>query len=151
MFFGTDLDEEIAGSAGTRVPGLRAVWAPAAGNPIFMEWAKDAWAQVSGRKAGHLGSAEKWSYMAFAGEKPDVVVNIEGECGRKGYRRIQLDTLLETVGDNGEMPFEITDKMIYVPIPWKELCRRRSLMWFLRMSEEQIEESELVIAALLRM
>jgi hypothetical protein len=80
-----------------------------------------------------------------------VVVNIEGECGRKGYRRIQLDTLLETVGDNGEMPFEITDKMIYVPIPWKELCRRRSLMWFLRMSEEQIEESELVIAALLRM
>lgn len=149
VFFGTDLDEAVAGPAGTRVPGFRAIWSPTAAHPIFVAWAADAWKQVSGRKAGHLGSAEKWSYLAFAAEKPDVVVSIGAELGRKGAARIQLDDLLETVSPDGELPFTVPEEAIYVPVPWAELDRRRHLGWFLRMSEEQIQESGLVLAALL--
>jgi hypothetical protein len=43
------------------------------------------------------------------------------------------------------MPFEIGSLAVYVPLPWPELRDRRAFGWFLRMSEDQIAESDLVI------
>ena len=37
-----------------------------------------------------------------------------------------------------------------MPVPWKEINDRRMFGWFLRMSEEQILASELVISDLLQ-
>jgi hypothetical protein len=39
---------------------------------------------------------------------------------------------------------------VYVPLPWPELENRRAFGWFLRMSEGQIAESDLVIRDLYR-
>jgi hypothetical protein len=37
-----------------------------------------------------------------------------------------------------------------MPIPWPEMKERRAFGWFLRMSEEQILESDLAISHVLR-
>jgi len=39
---------------------------------------------------------------------------------------------------------------VYVPLPWPELRDRRAFGWFLKMSESQIAESDLVIRDLYR-
>jgi hypothetical protein len=151
MFFGTDLDESVVGDGGSRVPGLRAIWSPSAGHPVFVEWAADEYERVCGRKAGHLGSSEKWGYLAHTEGRGDVVVNVRAECGRgAGGKRIELDTLLET-SEDGSLLFSVPADAVYVPVPWRELCGRSSLAWFLRMSEEQIMESDLVVKWLLNM
>jgi hypothetical protein len=149
MFFGTDLDEQVVGSGGSRVPGFRAVWSPYAGHPVFVAWAADEYERVCGRRAGHLDSSEKWGYLAHTEGRSDVVVNVAAECGRgANNRRIELDTLLET-SEDGRLPFAVSSDAVYVPVPWRELCGRSSLAWFLKMSEEQIMESELVVKWLL--
>jgi hypothetical protein len=148
VFFGTDLDEQVAGAAGTRVPGMRAVWSPHADHEVFVKWAEDEFSRISGARGGHLESDEKWDYVAFAEKNPGVIVNVGGECGRNGVRRVELDDIFGT-SDDGRMPFPVTTNAIYVPVPWRELTLRRSLEWFLRMSEEQIMESDLVVRWLL--
>ena len=47
------------------------------------------------------------------------------------------------------MPFSVPAGVIYVPMPWPELRDRRAFGWFLRLSETQIMESDLVIRDLL--
>lgn len=52
VFFGTDLDETYAGSAGTTVPGFRAIWCPQANHPMFKEWAMVTWQRVAQKRGG---------------------------------------------------------------------------------------------------
>jgi hypothetical protein len=148
VFFGTDLDENIVGEGGSRVPGMRAVWAPKSGLPVFTKWAAAAHERVTKSMGGHIESGEKWHYIRFAEKNPDVIVNVAGECGRTEGVRIQLDDILG-IAEDGRVPFVTDSNSIFVPMPWKELTLRRSLEWFLRMSEEQIMESELVVKWLL--
>jgi hypothetical protein len=44
--------------------------------------------------------------------------------------------------------FKIPEDGIYVPIPLAELLQRENFGWFLRMSEDQILESDMVISHL---
>jgi hypothetical protein len=127
---------------------MRAVWAGSAGKAVFREWADDEHARISATMGGDLEASEKDSYMKFAHGKPGVSVNVHGECGRKGNRRIQLDDLL-SISEDGRLPFTVSGDAVYVPMIWDELTRRLHLNWFLRMSEEQIMESELVVKWLL--
>jgi hypothetical protein len=53
-------------------------------------------------------------------------------------------------GDVAELPFQLTKDAIYVPIPWPELKERRAFGWFLRMSEDQILDSNLAVSHLFR-
>ncbi len=73
------------------------------------------------------------------------------ELTRKGAagRRIQIEDLL-AAGQEGYLPFTVTDQTIYVPIPWPELKERRAFGWFLRMSEEQVMNSDLAISWLFK-
>ena len=140
IFFGTDLDEAVVGAGGTRIPGMRAIWAGKAGNPVFNAWAANA-----------AGSAtdEKTSYLMYAEGADDVIVNVEGECGRgPAQKRIEIDELLGT-SDDGRLPFAVSSGAVFVPMPWKELILRRSLEWFLTMTEKDIMESDLVVRWLL--
>ena len=69
---------------------------------------------------------------------------------KKTGRKIELEDLL-AAGTEGHLPFEIHPESIYVPFPWPELLERRMFGWFLRMSEDQIMESDLVATHLFRM
>jgi hypothetical protein len=76
----------------------------------------------------------------------DFEVRPLAEVGRKGAagRKIQIEDLLAS-GQEGDMPFVVGPMAVYVPLPWPELKDRRAFGWFLRMSESQIAESDLVI------
>jgi hypothetical protein len=91
-------------------------------------------------------SADKWEFLALAARFPDIEVRPLAEVGRKGSagRRIQIEDLL-AAGQEGDLPFEIGANAVYVPIPWPELRNRSNFGWFLKMSELQIAQSDLVI------
>ena len=152
-FFGTDTSETFVGTAGTLVPNFHVAWSPAPGCPFWV-----AWEQISRTRLNKSGGgdtargADKWEFLALASIYPDIEVRPLAELGRKGAsgRRIQLEDLLAT-GQEGDLPFEIGANAVYVPIPWPELRDRTNFGWFLKMSELQIAQSDLVIRDLYRM
>jgi hypothetical protein len=90
----------------------------------------------------------KWDYTAFA--DGNVVVYSREEVSRKSDgRRIQLEDLL-AAGQDGALPFDIPKEAIYVLVPWEEMKDRRNFGWFLRMSEDQILDSDLAISEIFR-
>lgn len=152
-FFGTDASETFVGTAGTLVPNFHVAWSPAADCDFWV-----AWEQISRNRLNKSGGgdtargADKWEFLALASIYPDIEIRPLAELGRKGAsgRRIQLEDLLAT-GQEGDLPFEIGANAVYVPIPWPELRDRTNFGWFLKMSELQIAQSDLVIRDLYRM
>lgn len=153
VFFGTDLDETYAGSAGTSVPGFRAIWSPRPEHPMFKEWAAVAYARVAQKRGGdQIRGDAKWDFVRFTTEyvNTGIVVDPAAEGMRKkNGRRIQLEDLLAT-GTDGNLPFDLCAYTVYVPFPWPELRDREIFGWFLRMSENQIMESDIAVKYLLK-
>jgi len=153
VFFGTDMDETYAGPNGTAVPGLRAIWTPKAGHPMFKEWAEVTYARVAQKRGGdQIRRDENWDFVRFttAYVHTGIVVDPAAEGMRKkDGRRIQLEDLLAT-GTDGNLPFDLSGYTIYVPFPWPELWKREIFGWFLRMSEDQIMGSDLAVKYLLQ-
>ena len=151
VFFGTDLDESYAGSAGTNVPGFRAVWTPKADHPMFKEWAAVCYERVAKKRGGdQIRGDVKWDFVRFSNEyvQSGLVVDPAAEGMRKkNGKRIQLEDLLAST--DGKLPFDLCDYTTYVPFPWKEMRDREMFGWFLRMSESQIMESDLAVKYLL--
>ena len=77
--------------------------------------------------------------------RPTVELTRKGAAGR----RIQVEDLLAS-GPEGDLPFELKKEAVWVPVPWPELEQRRAFGWFLRMSEEQILDSDLAVSHILR-
>lgn len=152
VFFGTDLEETLAGSEGTPVPGLRAIWSPRPAHPLFSSWANLCYERVATKKGGEqIRGDAKWDFIRLSKEFVGTGITIDphAECGRKSNgKRIQLEDLLAT-GTDGHLPFEVYPHTVYVPFPWTELRDRKLFGWFLRMSEEQIMESDLAVKYLL--
>jgi hypothetical protein len=88
--------------------------------------------------------------LAAARAEP-VHMRPTAELARKGAagKRIQLEDLL-AAGQDGELPFEVTREALYMPISWPEIKERRAFGWFLRMSEDQILDSDLAVSELFR-
>lgn len=146
-FFGTDSDESFAGTVGTSVPNFQVAWSPKPDNALWSAWEAKSKNRLNTSGGGDTArSAHKWEYLALVALYPDVQILPMSEVGRKGAsgRRIQIEDLL-SAGQEGSMPFEVSALGIYVPLPWPELRDRRSFGWFLKMSESQIAESDLVI------
>lgn len=152
VFFGTDLEETFAGSAGTSVPGFRAVWSPRPQHPLFVEWAAVTYTRVAQKRGGdQIRGDAKWDFVRFSTEyvQTGIEVDPNAECMRKrNGKRIQLEDLLAS-GTDGRLPFEVGAHQVYVPFPWTELRDREMFGWFLRMSESQIMESDLAVKYLL--
>lgn len=152
VFFGTDLDDSFSGKEGTRIPGFRCVWAYKSGHPVFEEMATAAYKRLEDGGGGlQVRNDAKWDYMQYAAQAVDTEVRAEEELGRKGRdgKRIELEDLL-AANATEIMPFTVHQSVIYTPIPIEELGRRRNFGWFLRMSEEQILESDLAVSVLFR-
>jgi len=152
VFFGTDTDETFVGTAGTPVPSFHVAWSPGPQNPLWVAWEARSKKRLNSSGGGDTArGADKWEFLALAALYPDIDVRPLAEVGRKGAagRRIQIEDLLAS-GQEGDWPFEISSMAVYVPLPWPELKNRRAFGWFLRMSESQIAESDLVIRDLYR-
>ena len=162
VFYGTDPDETYSGPNGTTIPSMYVMGAGKAKNPIFEEWAQAAFERLDQQGGGNqIREDAKWDFTQFAASKDTVDMLPNEELSRcdKGGKRIQVENLLAIgpspwpsggKGRAGDLCFHVTKEAIYVPVPWKEINDRRMFGWFLRMSEEQILASELVISDLLQ-
>jgi hypothetical protein len=152
VLFGTDDQETYSGPLGTKAPSLRALWAPKADHPFFIEWEGQAKRRLEAPGEGKAFRNDSVSdVLEFAEQyKSEVVYRPLAELRRKpNGKLIQLDDLM-MAGQEGDLPFVIHQQSVYVPIPIDELLARREYGWFTRMSEEQILESDLVISSLFR-
>jgi hypothetical protein len=93
----------------------------------------------------------KWDYLAFAAKDKDTIVRSQEELGRSGSsgKRLQIEDLLAS-GTEGNLPFVVGPQVIYTPILMEEITRRRNFGWFLRLSEDQILESDLAVSHLFK-
>lgn len=149
VFFGTDTDVTVSGAAGTPVPGLRVVWAPAPDLPLWVSWEKKVRARLERRSGGSEFRHDEKSDLADALTSGPVEVRPMAELGRTAAgKRIQLEDIL-AAGQDGVLPFAV-GSAIFLPVPWPELLERRAFGWFLRLSEEQILSSDLAISSILR-
>lgn len=152
VFFGTDLDESYAGTAGTNVPGFRAIWTPKPEHPMFVEWAAVCYDRVDEKRGGsQIRGDAKWDFVRFSTQyvSTGLIVDPAAEGMRKkNGKRIQLEDLLAS-GTDGNLPFDLCSYTTYVPFPWAELTDRRMFGWFLQMSETQIMKSDLAVRYLL--
>jgi hypothetical protein len=93
----------------------------------------------------------RWDSLFAGSDKTDIIVMPNAELTRKaGGRKIELEDLL-AAGTEGVLPFQIHPDTLYVPFPWPELLERRIFGWFLRLSEDQIKESDLTVTYLFGM
>lgn len=153
VFFGTDLDETYSGNLGTAVPGFRCIWAPKAQEPFFEEWTMICYKRINEKRGGEqIRGDAKWDWVHLSSKYVErgIVVDVQAEGGRKkGGRRIQLEDIF-AAGQEGNIPFDICNYTVYITINWPELRDREYFGWFLRMSEDQIMESDLAITHLLK-
>jgi hypothetical protein len=153
VFFGTDVDEIYAGSAGTHVPGFRCIWSPKPNEPMFVEWEQLCRDRISPKRGGEqIRGDVKWDWNALSskyGNRIHIKPYAEG-TRKKGGKRIQLEDLLAT-GHEGNLPFQIHTETVYFPIFWPELRDREYFGWFLRMSEDQIMNSDISVKYLLNL
>lgn len=153
VFFGTDLDETYAGKAGTVVPGFHAIWTPKPKHPMFVEWANDCYERVASKKGGdQIRGDAKWDFIRLSTKHVNTGLIIDPAAEgmrKKNGKRIQLEDLLST-GTDGHLNFDLCAYTTYVVFPWSEMLNRRSLGWFLQMSEDQIMASDLAIKYLLQ-
>jgi len=156
VLFGSDDEVTFVGPGGTSAPSLRVAWSPIPEHPTWVDWEQKVYTRLEKRAGGaefrrdHMSDAV--DAIRDADERQDPIeVRPMAELGRKGTagRRIQIEDLL-TAGQDGDVHFDTTCEAVYAPIPWPEIQERRAFGWFLRMSEEQILDSDLVITALFK-
>lgn len=148
VFFGTDADETFAKS--TSLPSFNVVWAPKGGLNFWVEWERRARMRLETRAGGAEFTQEHkvdFETMLQKYGQGDVEIRVKAEISRKGaaLRRIQLEDLLAAYTDDIVM-----NDGLYVPIPYPEILERETFGWFLRMSEDQILDSDMVISHLFR-
>lgn len=150
VFFGTDDEVTVSGAAGTPVPGLRVVWAPAPDIPLWVSWANKAVERLERRSGGSEFRHDEKADLADAlASGAAIEIRPMAELGRTATgKRIQIEDIL-AAGQDGVLPFAV-GSAVYLPVPWPEILERRAFGWFLRLSEEQILSSDLAISSILR-
>jgi len=151
VLFGSDPLETYAGSQGTFIPNQHALWSPSPEHPFFSQWKGMLEERIERQPGGkEIRNDKNWDILFAGTGKQDVVVMANAELTRKkGGRKIELEDLL-AAGTGGELPFDVHPETLYVPFPWPEILQRRLYGWFLRLSEEQVMESDLAATHLFR-
>jgi len=149
VFFGTDTEVSLAGKSGTTVPGLNVVWAPTPDMIMWVDWERRVRARLERRSGGSEFRHDEKSDMADAIHVGPAEVRPNAELGRTtAGKRIQLEDIL-AAGQEGVLPFSL-GQAVFLPVPWQEILERQTFGWFLRLSEEQILNSDLAVSWILR-
>ena len=151
VLFGSDPLETYAGPEGTVMPNQHAMWSPAPNHPFFVKWKNMLEPRVIEQHGGReIRNDSRWDSLFSGSSRKDVKIMPNAELTRKaGGRKIELEDLL-AAGTEGNLPFDIHYNTLYIPFPWPELLERRIFGWFLRLSEDQIKESDLAVTYLFR-
>jgi hypothetical protein len=149
VFFGSDPLETYSGAQGTTLPNQHAMWSPSPQHPVFVQWKNILENRLEIQHTGkEIRTDKNWDILFTGTGKQDIIVMPNAELTRKkSGRKIELDDLLAS-GTDGNLTFQIHPETIYVPFPWPELLERRVFGWFLRMSENQVMESDLAVTYL---
>lgn len=152
VFFGSDPLETYAGPKGTILPNQHAMWSPRPHHPLFTQWKNILETRLNEQHTGkEIRNDKNWDILFVGTGKEDVVVMPNAELTRKKTgRKIELEDLL-AAGTEGNLPFDVHPETVYVPFPWPELLERRMFGWFLRMSPDQVMDSDLAVTHLFRM
>ena len=152
VLFGSDPLETYAGPKGTFLPNQHAIWSPRPHHPFFVQWRQMLYERIDRQATGkEIRNDKNWDILFVGTGKENVIVMPHAELTRKKTgRKIELEDLL-AAGTNGILPFDIHPETVYVPFPWPELLERRIFGWFLRMSEEQVMDSDLSVKYLFTM
>lgn len=145
IFTGMDTKDMLSDSEGTLAPGTQVMYSPRKEHPIFIELERLSRERLERREGGmqfrHDISNDLRDVMRDYSGKYVYISSLEFSRKPNG-QRIELEDLLA----QGQMP--ICSKAVYVPVYWYELKRRSNFAWFLRLSEDQIMSSELVVSKL---
>ena len=151
VFFGMNTEETYATT--TSVPALDVIWSPKPEHPVWMAWELAVRERLNFRTGGsEFRHDERSDFAETLKTFPDQIQIIRlPEISRKGAnrRRIELEDLIGATG-SAHSTFEIPKDAAFLPIPLAELQQREKFGWFLRMSEDQILESDMVISHLFR-
>ena len=152
VLFGSDPLETYAGPQGTVLPNQHVLWSPKPNHPFFSTWKNLLEPRIEEQHGGReIRNDSRWDALFSGSSRNDVIVMANAELTRKSNgRKIELEDLL-AAGTEGDLPFAIHPETLYIPFPWPELLERRMFGWFLRMSEEQIKQSDLAVTYLFRM
>lgn len=144
--FGTSDTETYSGSGGTPVPNTHYIWCPRAGTPVFERWASMLYKRIDSYEGGFRARRDnQWDWTYVTTGACSIIKQPNATLQRKSNgRRIELEDLLAS-GTEGNLPFVVGDDVLFVPIPYYELDRRSSYQWFLRLSEDQIMESDIAV------
>jgi len=151
VFFGTNTEDTY--STNNSVPALDVIWSPKPEHPVWVEWEKTVKERLNFRTGGsEFRHDERKDFAETLRKFPkDIQVLRLPEISRKEAprKRIQLEDILASSGGI-DAAFDIPEKGLFLPIPLAELLQREQFGWFLRMSEDQILDSDLVISHLFR-
>jgi hypothetical protein len=150
-FIGSDPLETYAGPKGTFIPNQNAMWSPRPHHPTFVKWRQMLSERIDRQAGGkEIRNDKVWDLLFNSTGRQDIQMMPSLELTRKANgRKIELEDLL-AAGTEGRLPFDVPPHSVFVPFPWPELMERRMFGWFLRMSEEQVMESDLVATWLFR-
>uniref|UniRef100_A0A6C0IHN8 Uncharacterized protein n=1 Tax=viral metagenome TaxID=1070528 RepID=A0A6C0IHN8_9ZZZZ len=145
IFTGMDTKDMLSDSEGTLAPGTQVMYSSRKEHPIFVELERLSRERLERREGGmqfrHDISNDLRDVMRDYSGEYTYIPSLEFSRKPNGHR-IELEDLLS----KGKMP--VCSKAVYVPVYWHELKRRSNFAWFLRLSEEQIMSSELVVSNL---
>lgn len=151
VFFGMNTEETYATK--TSVPALDIAWSPKPEHPVWVAWEKAVLERLNFRTGGsEFRHDERADFADALKAFPDQIQVVRvPEISRKGpnRRRVELEDLISATGST-HATFDIPKDAVYLPIPLTELLEREKFGWFLRMSEDQIMESDMVISHLFR-
>lgn len=151
VFFGTDTGGAYA--TPNTLPALNVIWAPVPNHPLWVTWERNTRERLNRKSGGSEFRNDEKSDLADALRefKNECVLMPGAELSRKGasLKRIELEDLL-AAGTEGDIPFSIPSDTVYLPIPYPEILQRSAFDWFLRMSEDQIMSSDLVLSYFFR-
>jgi hypothetical protein len=152
VLFGSDPLETYAGPKGTFLPNQHALWSPGPSHPFFKQWKAILGTRIEEQHTGkEIRNDKNWDILFVGTGKDNIIMMPNAELTRKkNGRKIEIDDLL-AAGTEGDLPFDVHPETVYVPFPWPELLERRVFGWFLRMSEEQVMDSDLAVMYLFRM
>lgn len=151
--FGTYPDEPVVNPITAIAPGPApyVAWAASPQHPAW-KYAADTWNTLvlKGPQAWSSALARRTDMHVWETQKTlgaSVIRSADGGRLASGKAR-QLEDLFGRVGNPADPKSALLEGTVYVPYDGDDLSRRHEFNWFLRLSPEQIKESDLVWAQL---